>query len=54
MELAQLYTDLKGVLFSYIKSKVSNLQDAEDILHDTFIKIASNLDSVNRSQKLRN
>ena len=54
MELAQLYTDFRGVLFSYIKSKVSNLQDAEDILHDTFIKIASNLDSVNRSEKLRN
>jgi RNA polymerase sigma-70 factor, ECF subfamily len=53
MELDQLYTDFKGVLFSYIKSKVSNLHDAEDILHDTFIKIAANLDSVNRSEKLR-
>ena len=54
MELAQIYTDFRGTLLSYIKAKVTNEQDAEDILHDTFIKVASNLDSVNRHEKLRN
>lgn len=47
------YTDMKSVLLNYIKTKVSNNQDAEDIFQDTFIKVALNLDSVNRQEKLQ-
>ncbi|HYE54904.1 MAG TPA: sigma-70 family RNA polymerase sigma factor [Chitinophagaceae bacterium] len=54
MELAQLYVDLKGTLLDYISPKVRNKQDAEDILHNTFIKIAANLSPGNRPGKLRN
>jgi RNA polymerase sigma-70 factor (ECF subfamily) len=53
MEIATLYTELKSVLLNYIKTKVSDSQDAEDILQDTFIKVALNLESVNRQEKLQ-
>lgn len=53
MELASLYTEFKAVLLNYIKKKVPNSHDAEDILHNTFIKVATNLDSLNRREKLQ-
>lgn len=54
MELEQLYVDLRGTLLDYIGSKVANKHDSEDILHNTFIKIATNLNAGNRPGKLRN
>ena len=40
MQLAAIYTQFHKVLLGFIKSKVSNHQDAEDILHNVFIKVA--------------
>ncbi|WP_018615864.1 sigma-70 family RNA polymerase sigma factor [Segetibacter koreensis] len=53
MEIEMLYTDMRSVLLNYIKTKVSNNEDAEDILQDTFIKVALNLNSVKRREKLQ-
>ena len=53
MELEALYTEFRSVLLNYIKKKVANSHDAEDILQNTFIKVATNLDSVNRPEKLQ-
>ena len=53
MELAALYTEFRGVLLNYIRKKVANSHDAEDILQNTFIKVATNIDSVNRPEKLQ-
>jgi RNA polymerase sigma-70 factor, ECF subfamily len=53
MELSTIYTEFRSVLLNYINRKVANSHDAEDILHNTFIKIATNLDTVNRREKLQ-
>ena len=39
MELAVIYTQFKDVLLGFIKTKVSNREDAEDILQNVFIKV---------------
>ena len=53
MEIATIYSDFKGILLGYIRTKVSDMHDAEDILQNTFVKVASNLDSVHRQEKLQ-
>ena len=53
MELSAVYKDFNGVLLQYIKTKVSNAHDAEDILQNAFVKVASNIGSLNRQEKLR-
>lgn len=53
-ELASLYNGLQATLLRYIKTKVPNGADAEDILQNTFIKAAANLDAANRPEKLHN
>lgn len=53
MELSTLYHNFHRVLLNFIKSKISNEQDAEDILHDVFIKIVNNIDRVSDKEKLK-
>ncbi len=53
MELAVIYTQFHEVLFGFIKSKVNNRQDAEDILQNVFIKVAISLGDLNRKEKLQ-
>ena len=53
MEIATIYTQFHSVLLGFIKSKVKNHQDAEDILQNVFIKVASGLQDLNRKEKLQ-
>lgn len=53
MEVAAIYTQFHDVLFSFIKSKVNNYQDAEDILQNVFIKVAAGVEDLNRKEKLQ-
>ena len=53
MELAAIYTQFHNVLLSFIKSRVSNHQDAEDIMQNVFIKVAMGIEDLNRNEKLK-
>jgi len=53
MELAVIYTEFHQVLLGFIKSKVNNHQDAEDILQNVFIKVASKVKDLNHKEKLQ-
>src|SRR5688572_33033142 len=53
MELAAIYTQFHQVLLSFIKSKVNNHHDAEDILQNIFIKVANGIGDLNRKEKLQ-
>jgi RNA polymerase sigma-70 factor, ECF subfamily len=53
MELAAVYTQYHQLLFSFIKSKVNNYEDAEDILQNVFIKVATSVNDLNRKEKLQ-
>lgn len=53
MELAAIYTQFHQVLLGFIKSKINNHQDAEDILHNVFIKVAEGVVDLNRKEKLQ-
>ena len=45
-----IYRDYHGKVFGYIRSKISNTQDAEDIAADVFLKIYEKLDSFDESK----
>ena len=53
MELAAIYTQFHQVLLGFIKSKVNNHHDAEDILQNVFIKVARGASDLNRKEKLQ-
>jgi RNA polymerase sigma-70 factor (ECF subfamily) len=53
MELAAIYTQFNQVLLGFIKSRVNNHQDAEDILQNVFIKVAGGIGDLNRQEKLQ-
>jgi RNA polymerase sigma-70 factor (ECF subfamily) len=53
MELAAVYTQFHQVLLGFIKSKVNNHHDAEDILQNVFIKVASGINDLNRKEKIQ-
>jgi RNA polymerase sigma-70 factor, ECF subfamily len=52
MEIGAIYSELHTSLLAYIKSKIRSKEDAEDILQNVFIKIASNIDSLSDDKKL--
>ena len=52
MELATIYTEFHKVLLGFIKSKVNNHEDAEDILQNVFIKVAGGLGDLNKKRKI--
>lgn len=54
MELATLYTDFHQSLLAYIKSKISSHEDAEDILHNVFVKMARHADTLSHKKNLKN
>lgn len=53
MELAAIYTEFHHVLLGFIKSKVQRHEDAEDILHNVFIKIATGVAQLEQKEKLQ-
>lgn len=54
MEIATLYTGFRHTLLSYIKSKVSSKEDAEDILQNVFLKIAADSRALDTRQSISN
>lgn len=53
MELAAIYTQFHQVLLGFVKSKVNNHQDAEDIVQNVFVKVATGVGDLNRKEKLQ-
>lgn len=53
MELATIYSQFHQALLGFIKSKINNHHDAEDILHNVFIKIATGINDLSRQEKLQ-
>ena len=53
MELATIYSQFHQALLRFIKSKVNNHHDAEDILQNVFIKISSGINDLSRKEKLQ-
>lgn len=53
MELATIYTQFNQALLGFIKSKINNQHDAEDLLQNVFIKVASGIGDLNRQEKLQ-
>jgi RNA polymerase sigma-70 factor, ECF subfamily len=54
MEVASIYSEFYSDLLRYVKSKVRSKEDAEDILQNVFIRIASNIDKLSDKVRLRN
>lgn len=54
MEVAGIYSHFRRDLLRYIKGKVRSAEEAEDILHNVFIKIAANIQKLADDQKLSN
>ena len=53
MELATIYSQFHQALLGFIKSKVNNHHDAEDILQNVFVKIATGVNDLSRKEKLQ-
>lgn len=53
MELATIYSQFHQALLGFIKSKVNNHHDAEDILQNVFVKIAVGINDLSRREKLQ-
>jgi RNA polymerase sigma-70 factor (ECF subfamily) len=53
MEFNQLWDELNKKLLGYIKSKVNNQHDAEDILQDVFVKVYSNIDTLEKKTAVK-
>lgn len=53
MDLSAIYTEFHKVLLGFIKSKVNNNEDAEDIVQNVFIKVAGSVVDLNRKEKLQ-
>ena len=53
MEIGAIYTQFHQVLFGFVKSKVNNHQDAEDIVQNVFIKVATGVNDLSRKDKLQ-
>lgn len=54
MEITALYIEFHSTIFNYIKSKVSSKEDAEDILHNVFVKIVNHTGTISQKEKLAN
>lgn len=52
--VAEIYIEFNKTLLSFIKSKVRNSEDAKDILHNVFLKITLNIQTLSSSEKLQN
>jgi RNA polymerase sigma-70 factor (ECF subfamily) len=54
MELADAYIKFNKSLYAFILSKINNREDAEDILHNVFVKMATNIGSLSDKEKMQN
>jgi RNA polymerase sigma-70 factor, ECF subfamily len=54
MEVAEVYNTFNKSLLGFIKSKVRQKEDAEDILHNVFLKITVNVHTLSKKEKLQN
>lgn len=52
MEIATLYTAFHKTMLNYIKSKVSSKEDAEDILHNVFVKVFNTAETLPQKKKI--
>lgn len=50
-KFAEAYNDLYPAVFSAVYSKVGNIDDAEDLCQDLFIKMYSKLDEIDNKRK---
>ena len=53
MELTTIYNQFNQALLGFIKSKVNNHHDAEDILQNVFMKISTGINDLYREEKLQ-
>lgn len=53
MEVAGIYTQFHRSLLSFIRSRIRSKEDAEDILHNVFIRISNNVNTLSDEQKLQ-
>lgn len=53
MEVATIYSQFHQALLGFIKSKVNNHHDAEDILQNVFVKISTGINDLSRKEKLQ-
>jgi RNA polymerase sigma-70 factor (ECF subfamily) len=54
MEVTAIYKEFHKELLGYVRSKIRSKEDAEDILQNVFIRIASNVDKLAAEVKLKN
>jgi RNA polymerase sigma-70 factor (ECF subfamily) len=54
MDLADVYIKFNKALYGYIYSKINNREDAEDILHNVFVKMATNIGTLADKEKIQN
>jgi RNA polymerase sigma-70 factor (ECF subfamily) len=52
MKVAEIYTEFRQSLLSFIQSKVRSREDAEDILQNVFVKISSGINKLSDNEKL--
>lgn len=53
MQVRDIYSQFHQVLLTFIKSRVNNHHDAEDILQNVFIKVTTGLEDLQRKEKLQ-
>lgn len=51
-KLLKVWEELNTQLLFFIKKRIKNKEDAEDILQDVYIKLHKNIDSLNDEQKI--
>ena len=54
MEVSEIYNDFRRSLFLFIRGKVRSKEDAEDILQNVFLKIASHIGKLSDDSKMVN
>lgn len=50
LSLEMIYEEYKDKVFSYIRNKTNNYQDAEDLCEDVFVKVGTKLDTYDSSK----
>ena len=50
LSLKMIYEEYKDKVFSYIRNKTNNYQDAEDLCEDVFVKVGTKLDTYDSSK----
>ena len=51
MELTAIFTQFHQLLLNFIKSKVNSHQDAEDIVQNVFVKVATGIENLDRKEE---